>query len=86
MPPCQKQTDKQTRGAVRGLSWSSAVKSQLSAFTATCIRVTVALLSRHCVEKKQNTGHTFSVRVPGNSVLVSGPNELARSRIKRAES
>lgn len=25
--------------------WSSAVKSQLSAFTATCIRITVALLS-----------------------------------------
>lgn len=35
---------------------------------------------------KIDTGHTFSVRVPGNSVLVSCPNELARSRIKRAES
>lgn len=59
LPPCQKQTDKQNRGAVRGLSWSSAVKSQLSAFTATCIRITVALLSWHCVEKNRTQDTHF---------------------------
>lgn len=47
LPQCQKQTDKQNRGAVRGLSWCGAVKSQLSAFTATCIRITVALLKKN---------------------------------------
>lgn len=62
LPQCQKQTDKQNRGAVRGLSWSGAVESQLSAFTATCIRKTVALLSWHCVEKKKTEHRTHIFR------------------------
>lgn len=86
LPQCQKVTNKHNSGAVSGLSWSDAVKRQLSAFTVTCICGTVALLKRKKTKTKQNTGHTFSVRVPGNSVLVSYPNELARSGIKRAES
>lgn len=79
--PTSKSNKQTQQSAVSGLSWSSAVKRQVSAFTVTCICAT-----EEKKKKKKKTEHkTHSDRVPGDSVLVSCPNELARSGIKRAE-